>query len=230
MSLLYCIVLYCIVLYCIVLYCIVLYCIVLYFSLLYCIVLYCIVFFLLYCIVLYCIVLHYTALHDVVFTSTYATISNTEYLSVSLRNLDLDTSLMKWKAGALQHPVSVCSEPCRSGYFKSTRGQEACCWACIKCADYEILANERTCSACANGSYPDANQTSCVPIVVQHMTFDHPWAILLVAVSTTGILMVLFVFVVFVKYNRTPVIMASGRELCYMLQVCDAGCDRLRQN
>ena len=83
----------------------------------------------------------------------------------------------------------------------------------------QVLVNERACNACSNGSYPNANQTSCVALPIEHMTFSHPWAMMLVAVSTVGILMVLFILAIFIKFNRTPVIMASGRELCYMLQV-----------
>ena len=37
--------------------------------------------------------------------------------------------------------------------------------------------------------------------------------------SIIGIVSVMFVIAVFVRYNSTPVIMASGRELCYVLMV-----------
>jgi len=37
--------------------------------------------------------------------------------------------------------------------------------------------------------------------------------------SVIGIVSVLFVISVFVRYNSTPIIMASGRELCYVLMV-----------
>lgn len=38
-----------------------------------------------------------------------------------------------------------------------------------------------------------------------------------VSVSTLGIISTGFVFYVFLRYNSTPLIMASGRELCYVL-------------
>ena len=40
---------------------------------------------------------------------------------------------------------------------------------------------------------------------------------LLHAISVIGIVSVVFVISVFVRYNSTPIIMASGRELCYVL-------------
>jgi len=49
------------------------------------------------------------------------------------------------------------------------------------------------------------------------MTVDSVWAIAPVIFSVIGIVSVTFVISVFVRYNDTPIIMASGRELCYVL-------------
>jgi len=49
------------------------------------------------------------------------------------------------------------------------------------------------------------------------MSIDSVWAIAPIVFSVSGIVSVAFVISVFVRYNNTPVIMASGRELCYVL-------------
>ena len=49
------------------------------------------------------------------------------------------------------------------------------------------------------------------------MQLDGPWAIVPAVVAALGVIATIFVTAVFIKYNKTPVIMASGRELCYVL-------------
>ncbi|CAD5122291.1 DgyrCDS10732 [Dimorphilus gyrociliatus] len=50
------------------------------------------------------------------------------------------------------------------------------------------------------------------------MTFSSPWASIPAAFASLGIAATIFVFLVFIKFDSTPIIMASGRELCYVLQ------------
>ena len=133
-----------------------------------------------------------------------------------IHRLNLEMGKVRWKNESSTIPPSVCSDPCAPGHVRST-GPNTCCWACIKCTEYEILLDEYTCSECLNGSLPDDNKTSCVPLPVQHMTINSPWALVPVVFSSVGIVVIIFVVAVFIKYNRTPVIMASGRELCYVL-------------
>ena len=52
---------------------------------------------------------------------------------------------------------------------------------------------------------------------VEYMSIDSAWAVAPVVFSVVGIVSVSFVISVFVRYNSTPIIMASGRELCYVL-------------
>ena len=42
--------------------------------------------------------------------------------------------------------------------------------------------------------------------------------------SSIGLLFTLFTTVIFIRYNKTPIIMASGRELCYVLLIGIAIC------
>lgn len=128
----------------------------------------------------------------------------------------LNASLLRWKGTSGTHPKSVCSDPCKFGHAKSTRG-DSCCWVCIKCGDYEYLENESTCTKCPEGHKPDPTKSSCIRLPVLHLEWDSLWAIFPVAFSSLGMMCTVFVLLVFIRYNKTPVIMASGRELCYIL-------------
>ena len=129
---------------------------------------------------------------------------------------------MKWKTKSHPYetpPRSVCSEPCPPGQAKTNEGLDVCCWVCIRCQPHEILTGDSTCEPCPNETYPDANKTTCKKLEVEFMSITSPWAIIPVVFAVIGVLTTLFVLLVFVRFNNTPVIMASGRELCYVIMV-----------
>ncbi|CAI9720284.1 metabotropic glutamate receptor 8-like [Octopus vulgaris] len=130
-------------------------------------------------------------------------------------SLRLFEDKISWRNGSNVTPTSICSEPCGLGYAKS--GSDACCWVCVRCNDYQILENVSTCKDCPLGFRPDANKTSCVRLPVLHLQWTTLWAILPITFSALGIVSTIFVLVTFILYSKTPVIMASGRELCYIL-------------
>ena len=137
------------------------------------------------------------------------------YIYFVCRNFQLDMTATQWKNNSILLPTSLCSQNCSAGFVRSSIG---CCWKCIECNEYQVAKNLYTCAMCENGSYPDpSNRTICKLLPVQHLALDSIWAIVPAVFSAFGILATLFVIVVFISFNRTPVIMASGRELCYVL-------------
>ncbi|XP_052781155.1 metabotropic glutamate receptor 8-like isoform X3 [Mya arenaria] len=115
-------------------------------------------------------------------------------------------------------PRSVCSEECPFGYIKNnTVESDTCCWVCIRCRENQMLKNEYTCQDCPDDYTPNRNLTLCIPLPVMHLNWDSLWVLLPVSVSSLGMLAAGYVIYVFIKFNRTPLIMASGRELCYVL-------------
>lgn len=129
-----------------------------------------------------------------------------------------DNSSLKWKDASTVKPVSQCSDPCQLGY-KRHAATEACCWLCIKCDTYEYLVDDYTCHTCDPGYKPNVNKTGCVELPVLYVTWNSMWAVVPTCCALIGVLVTAFVLAVFVKYNDTPIIMASGRELCYVLLV-----------
>nr|XP_046235290.1 glutamate receptor, metabotropic 8a isoform X2 [Scatophagus argus] len=131
--------------------------------------------------------------------------------------LHLKVEAMRWKTDDPSLPPSVCSIPCRTGERKKVVKGVPCCWHCERCEGYHYQASEFTCELCPYEMRPDANRTGCVPIPIIKLEWHSPWAIVPVFISMLGIIATSFVIVTFVRYNDTPIVRASGREMSYVL-------------
>lgn len=87
---------------------------------------------------------------------------------------------------------------------------------CVACREDSYVYND-TCKTCLPGFAPNKNKTDCVKLKALVIDWLNPWALVPLVFSSFGILCTFFTVCVFIHYNRTPVIMASGRELCYVL-------------
>ncbi|PAV91736.1 hypothetical protein WR25_03680 [Diploscapter pachys] len=67
----------------------------------------------------------------------------------SENNLIINEKALWWAGEAT--PISICSNPCPVGYRKQNIKGEQCCWACIRCEDFEYLVNEAYCVPCDMG-------------------------------------------------------------------------------
>ncbi|MGH0148481.1 UNVERIFIED_CONTAM: hypothetical protein FKN15_013516 [Acipenser sinensis] len=113
---------------------------------------------------------------------------------------------------------SVCSEPCLMGQIKVIRkGEVSCCWICTACKENEFVQDEFTCKACDLGWWPNEELTGCEQIIVRHLEWSTAESIVAVVFSCLGILVTMFVTLIFVLYRDTPVVKSSSRELCYII-------------
>ncbi|KAL3978643.1 hypothetical protein ACER0C_019705 [Sarotherodon galilaeus] len=131
--------------------------------------------------------------------------------------LHLNVRSMQWPGGVRQIPSSICSQPCRPGERKKIVKGIPCCWHCERCDGYQYQADTYTCKMCHFDLRPNENHTGCVPIPIVKLEWSSPWAVIPVFVAVIGIMATLFVVVTFVRYNDTPIVKASGRELSYVL-------------
>ncbi|XP_019868539.2 metabotropic glutamate receptor 7-like [Aethina tumida] len=127
--------------------------------------------------------------------------------------LDLNLSRIQWN-GTDEIPTSICSEPCPSGHIRNY--QDQCCWVCVSCREDAYVFND-SCKSCLPGYAPNNDKTECIKLKALVIEWLSPWALVPLIFSSVGILVTIFTTCVFVRYNKTPVIMASGRELCYVL-------------
>uniref|UniRef100_A0A8D3DC10 Glutamate metabotropic receptor 8 n=1 Tax=Scophthalmus maximus TaxID=52904 RepID=A0A8D3DC10_SCOMX len=133
--------------------------------------------------------------------------------------LNLKVDAMRWRTGDPSLPASVCSIPCRAGERKKVVKGVPCCWHCERCEGYHYQASEFTCELCPYEMRPDTNRTGCVPIPIIKLEWHSPWAVVPVFISMLGIIATSFVIVTFVRYNDTPIVRASGREMSYVLRI-----------
>ncbi|KAM4615637.1 metabotropic glutamate receptor 8 [Polymixia lowei] len=145
--------------------------------------------------------------------------STSEYRVIGswTNKLHLKVEAMRWRTGDSSLPASVCSVPCRAGERKKVVKGVPCCWHCERCEGYHYQASEFTCELCPYEMRPDANRTSCVSIPIIKLEWHSPWAVIPVFISMLGIIATSFVMVTFVRYNDTPIVRASGREMSYVL-------------
>nr|DBA18455.1 TPA: hypothetical protein GDO54_016698 [Pyxicephalus adspersus] len=89
--------------------------------------------------------------------------------------------------------------------------------SCDPCDGYKYLLDEVTCFRCDFSMRPNKNRTGCDPIPIIKLEWHSPWAVIPVFVAMLGIIATIFVMATFIRYNDTPIVRASGRELSYVL-------------
>ncbi|KAM9327041.1 metabotropic glutamate receptor 7 [Gastrophryne carolinensis] len=131
--------------------------------------------------------------------------------------LQLNIEDMQWAKGLRDLPPSVCSLPCKVGERKKIAKGMPCCWQCDPCDGYKYLLDEVTCFRCDFSMRPNKNHTGCDPIPIIKLEWHSPWAVIPVFLAMLGIIATIFVMATFIRYNDTPIVRASGRELSYVL-------------
>ncbi|XP_035518564.1 metabotropic glutamate receptor 7-like [Morone saxatilis] len=124
---------------------------------------------------------------------------------------------MQWPRGEQDIPSSVCSLPCKTGERKKVVKGMPCCWHCEPCDGYQYQFDEFSCKLCSYNMRPNANRTVCQPIPIIKLEWHSPWAVIPVFLAMLGIIATIFVMATFIRYNDTPIVRASGRELSYVL-------------
>ncbi|XP_013923206.1 PREDICTED: metabotropic glutamate receptor 6 [Thamnophis sirtalis] len=133
-----------------------------------------------------------------------------EYLRLNIED-------MQWSGGQKEIPSSVCSLPCNPGERKKMVKGVPCCWHCELCDGYQYQLDEFNCEMCPFDMRPNLNRTACRPTPIVKLEWSSPWAILPIFLAILGILGTVFIVITFIRFNDTPIVRASGRELSYVL-------------
>uniref|UniRef100_A0A8W8JRJ7 G-protein coupled receptors family 3 profile domain-containing protein n=1 Tax=Magallana gigas TaxID=29159 RepID=A0A8W8JRJ7_MAGGI len=124
---------------------------------------------------------------------------------------------LKYRWEEPKHPESVCSRPCHRGEAHHMIDGSACCWTCSPCHIYQYLPTKYACVDCPLGTIPSYDRQSCVEIVIVYLRYTDAIAIVAMTFASLGIIATGVVMTVFIVYNNTPVVKASGRELSFVL-------------
>jgi metabotropic glutamate receptor 2/3 len=116
-------------------------------------------------------------------------------------------------------PISRCSEPCRLGDLRQFQG-DSCCWVCTPCNETSIvtgLEGQERCEPCPIGYWPTYNRTSCYKLKETSIELFSVLAIVPISLSIIGNFLTLFVVILFYQKRQTPIVKASGKELCFIM-------------
>ncbi|CAB1314742.1 unnamed protein product [Coregonus sp. 'balchen'] len=131
--------------------------------------------------------------------------------------LRLNAEEMQWSGGDRAVPDSVCSFPCELGERKKMVKGVPCCWHCELCDGYQYQLDELNCDMCPFDMRPMPNRTGCRSTPIIKLEWSSPWAIIPVFLAVLGILATSGCILTFIRFNDTPIVRASGRELSYVL-------------
>ncbi|CAB4023161.1 metabotropic glutamate receptor 1 isoform X3, partial [Paramuricea clavata] len=125
-----------------------------------------------------------------------------------------------WNGGRNTTPISRCSSPCPPGH-SSVKGDVSCCWKCVLCppGQFKIGIGNQECDSCHEGFIPDSNRTRCMRIPEEFIRWDSVTSVILVSLSLCGVLVTSFMFGVYFKYRKTPIVKAASRYPSLVLLV-----------
>lgn len=127
--------------------------------------------------------------------------------------LKIDNSSLYWNNGTNKVPMSVCKEPCPPGYMQTVT--VACCWKCIRCPMGFIskIYSSTNCTECPMDKRPDQDQRECIDLPEVNISLYDSQSIVLIVVAGIELLLVLFVFIIGIRYRNTPIVKSSNREM-----------------
>ncbi|XP_078679227.1 metabotropic glutamate receptor 3-like isoform X1 [Branchiostoma floridae x Branchiostoma belcheri] len=134
-----------------------------------------------------------------------------------LESLYLDETKIQVNSRLGSLPESRCSAPCRPNEAKIVQQGDNCCWICKPCQPRQYLIDEHTCEDCGFARWPTFDLKTCHDLPEKYLQPNEVWALVPMIIALLGIMMTGAVIAVFMKYNDTPLVKASSRELSYML-------------
>ena len=112
---------------------------------------------------------------------------------------------------------------CQLGQY-NRKVEGSCCSTCDDCLGNKTSnsSSATECSTCPFeywGNNPLSGSNSCVLIDESFLRYDDPWSIVLMIIACLGILAIIFVTIVMVKYWNTPIVKSSAREQMILLLI-----------
>ncbi|XP_035984778.1 extracellular calcium-sensing receptor-like [Fundulus heteroclitus] len=136
------------------------------------------------------------------------------------KQMNVQQKSIIWARNSAQVPVSVCSEKCPPGTRKVLqKGKPMCCFDCISCAEGEISnsSDSVTCVRCPIEFWPNRRRDACIQKEAEFLSHQEMMGALLTVASVVGTCMTVVVALIFVRYQKTPLVKANNSELSFLL-------------
>ncbi|XP_041442169.1 vomeronasal type-2 receptor 116-like [Xenopus laevis] len=91
------------------------------------------------------------------------------------QQLNITSSLIKWKTNNNEIPIAQCSANCVPGYRKvPIPGAKTCCYDCAPCSNGEIsnTTDSENCFQCPDMEWPNKKRIQCIPMKEDFLTYS----------------------------------------------------------
>ena len=94
-----------------------------------------------------------------------------------------------------------------------------CCWECAKCngKSFSNTSNMTSCIDCPQGSWPTDDHSDCRLIQASYLHWSEAWAVIIIFVSSFGIILTIITCAIFIAFRKTAIVRASSGQLCHLL-------------
>uniref|UniRef100_A0A8C5PIM3 G-protein coupled receptor family C group 6 member A n=1 Tax=Leptobrachium leishanense TaxID=445787 RepID=A0A8C5PIM3_9ANUR len=116
---------------------------------------------------------------------------------------------------------SKCSDECKPGQMKKTSASlHTCCYECVNCPENHFTDNTDMgyCIQCNNKTHwAPVKSSACYKKKIEYLHWSDGFAVVLLIVSFSGVVLIVAIALLFAKKFNTPVVKASGGMLCYVI-------------
>uniref|UniRef100_A0A8C5PW90 Taste receptor type 1 member 3 n=1 Tax=Leptobrachium leishanense TaxID=445787 RepID=A0A8C5PW90_9ANUR len=135
--------------------------------------------------------------------------------------LTIRKSMIGWNGAKI--PRSTCSRECTTGQIKVTKGFRSCCFECLTCPEGTYVNSSgkdlKQCSPCPAGEWSKPGSKACQLPTFHFLTWGDYWVIGIFMLMTVILLLILGVVLLFIKYQNTAVVFASGRHMICLVML-----------
>ncbi|XP_020380060.2 taste receptor type 1 member 3-like [Rhincodon typus] len=133
--------------------------------------------------------------------------------------LRINTSLIQWNTPQNKIPGSNCSTSCEPGQIKMVKGFHSCCYECADCPAGTFQSDDNQCTPCLKNEWSLLKSIECQNKTIEFLRWTDTLAILLVSLTTAGLLIIAAIIGIFIINLNSPMVQLAGGKTCLVMLV-----------